>query len=213
MSDKSPEVSQNSKKRDRSASESRLINAGILVFSKFGYKGSTTKMIAQKADVNESLIGRYFDGKEGLLLSIIEQFIEEMTNEELPYPPQENLLGELTKYLETKVTGKERSESLGKIIITQALTDAKFKRKVFERVPMRSDVKLLDRLQKLVSEKKMSSKIDLKEVCEEIETYLHGAFLFDSILTEMPKEKLLKRVRQFALHYTQGIETPGPENV
>ena len=62
------------KKRDRSASEERLVKAGTEIFSKFGFDGCTTRMIAKKADVNESLIGRYFDGKEGLLLAIIEIF-------------------------------------------------------------------------------------------------------------------------------------------
>ncbi|HEY1080478.1 MAG TPA: TetR/AcrR family transcriptional regulator, partial [Bdellovibrio sp.] len=40
------------KKRDRSASEERLLNAGREIFSKHGFDGATTKMIAKKADVN-----------------------------------------------------------------------------------------------------------------------------------------------------------------
>ena len=42
-----------------------------------GYDAATTREVAQAAGVNEQLIQRYFGGKAGLLLAIIERFGEE----------------------------------------------------------------------------------------------------------------------------------------
>ncbi|ASD62799.1 TetR/AcrR family transcriptional regulator [Bdellovibrio bacteriovorus] len=197
--------SQKGKKRDRSASEERLIAAGIEIFSKHGYDGSTTKLIAKKADVNESLIGRYFDGKEGLLLTIVERFIEEMRNEELDYPPQENLENELIKYVEFKVGKSHERDCLGKIIICQCLTDNKFRKKALERIPMFADPKLIDRMARFQQKGQIRDGMTLDEIAEEIETYLHGAFLFDLILSETPEEEVVKSARRFIGHYTAGI--------
>ncbi|MBY0415557.1 MAG: TetR family transcriptional regulator [Bdellovibrionales bacterium] len=61
------------KQKNREATEERLLLAAEHVFSKYGYNGATTRMIAKKADINMALITRYFDGKYGLLLKILER--------------------------------------------------------------------------------------------------------------------------------------------
>ncbi|UXR64551.1 TetR family transcriptional regulator [Bdellovibrio bacteriovorus] len=199
--------SQKGKKRDRSASEERLISAGIEIFSKHGYSGATTKMIAKKADVNESLIGRYFDGKEGLLLSIIERFIEDLRSEELPYSAQENLAAELENYIIFKLSTKDDRDCLGKIIIVQCLTDNKFRKKALERIPMFSDPNLLKRLEVLQNGGKIPKSVDLNDICQDLEAYLHGVFLFDMILAEVPEKEVLARARRFVSRYTQGYRS------
>ena len=50
----------------------RLLEAAIDVFGKYGFSGATTRMIAQRADVNISAIPYYFNGKEGLYHAVIE---------------------------------------------------------------------------------------------------------------------------------------------
>lgn len=197
--------SQKGKKRDRTASEERLITAAIEIFSKHGYDGSTTKMIAKKADVNESLIGRYFDGKEGLLLTIVERFIEEVRNEELAYPPQDSLSDELNKYVEFKVSNSHERDCLGKIIICQCLTDNKFRKKALERIPMFTDPKLIERLDRLEKMGQIKEGVSLEEIADEMETYLHGAFLFDLILAETPQADVIKSGFRFVKNYTRGI--------
>lgn len=198
---------QKGKKRDRSASEDRLIAAGIEIFSKHGYNGATTKMIAKKADVNESLIGRYFDGKEGLLLSIIERFIEDLRTEELPYLAQDNLASELENYVIFKLSTKDDRDCLGKIIIVQCLTDNKFRKKALERIPMFSDPNLLKRLEGLQEKGKIPASVNLDDICQDLEAYLHGVFLFDMILAEVPEKEVLARARRFVGRYTQGYRS------
>lgn len=198
--------SQKGKKRDRSASEERLIAAGTEIFSKHGYSAATTKMIAKKADVNESLIGRYFDGKEGLLLSIIERFIEDLRTEEPPYPAQATLYDELENYLLFKLNMKDDRDCLGRIIIVQCLTDNKFRKKALERIPIFTDPNLLKRLETLRDNGKIPATEDLEGICQDLEAYIHGVILFDLILSETPEKEVFARARKFLARYTRGID-------
>lgn len=186
-----------SKRRDREASEERLIEAGIEIFAKYGYNGATTKKIAKKAQVNESLIGRYFDGKEGLLLTIIERFISSMRDEHLPYPAQDSLIEELRQYVAFKMGNVHKKQALAKIIISQALTDDRFRKKSLERVPRFCDEKLLVRLQNLQHQEKIPKEVDVRLICYCMETYMHGQFLFESLLREAPAKEVIDQTYQF----------------
>lgn len=185
------------KRRDREASEDRLIKAAIEIFAKYGYNGSTTKKIAQKAQVNESLIGRYFDGKEGLLLTIVERFVLEAKKEQLPYTPQDNLIEELKKYVDFKLGSVDKKQALGKIIIAQALTDDKFRKKSLEKVPIFCDEALLERLQLLQQKGQILKDLNVTQLTMAIENFLHGQFIFDLTLKEISKEKVLKNTHQY----------------
>lgn len=61
-------------KRDRRA---QLLRCAIAVFSERGFRGATTKEIAERAGVSEAIIFRHFPTKEELYRAIIDQKMEE----------------------------------------------------------------------------------------------------------------------------------------
>jgi AcrR family transcriptional regulator len=65
--DNSPDVSGRGDKTRQS-----LIQAGIDLFSEYGFKSSSTRMIAEKAGANIASIPYYFGSKEGLYLAVAE---------------------------------------------------------------------------------------------------------------------------------------------
>lgn len=194
------------KKRDRSASEERLLKAGLEVFSAHGYDGSTTKMIAKTADVNESLIGRYFDGKEGLLIAIIEKFLEEMVNRELPFPPQKSLTEELECYTKDRIEVGCVHEDFVKIIFSQGLVNRTFKKRVLETIPMQLDPRLIARVQKLADEGQLVTGVNIEEICEDVDSYMSGIFFHDVILHEKTKDVVIKRSVRFVRNYAKLFE-------
>lgn len=50
----------------------QILETAIAVFSEKGFSGATTKEIAQRAKINESLIFRHFSGKDALYDAILE---------------------------------------------------------------------------------------------------------------------------------------------
>ncbi len=57
--------------------ELKILDAAIKVFSSEGYKGATTRRIAQEADVSEVTLFRKFQSKENILRTVIIKVREE----------------------------------------------------------------------------------------------------------------------------------------
>ncbi|MBO9667000.1 MAG: TetR/AcrR family transcriptional regulator [Bdellovibrio sp.] len=195
------------KKRDRSASEERLLKAAEDVFSKYGFKGSTTRMIADKAKVNESLIGRYFDGKMGLLFSLIERHMEEHPLNQLSYPAQGNIKDELTMLINSMVSEHcNKNEEFFKIVLSQCLVDAKFLKRIREAKPMKILPEVKERLESLRDQGKIRKDIDLDMFVENLDTYFHGVMFFDGVLQELPMEKLKSKLNFFVTTVSAYLE-------
>jgi len=64
-----------------------LLNAAAAVFSQHGFRGSTTRRIAEAAGVNEVTLFRYFGSKEALLQEAIANTSERPTLTTLPDTP------------------------------------------------------------------------------------------------------------------------------
>ena len=75
----------------------RLLDAAIRVFGETGYRGATTRRIAQVADVNEVTLFRHFGSKEELLRAALEQVSTKEEAVSLPAEPV-NPERELTKW-------------------------------------------------------------------------------------------------------------------
>ncbi|HML96419.1 MAG TPA: TetR/AcrR family transcriptional regulator [Thermodesulfobacteriota bacterium] len=63
--------------REKSTTRDKLLEAAIKLFAEKGFNGTTTKEIAEKAEVNEALIFRHFSTKRDLYGTIIEKKIFE----------------------------------------------------------------------------------------------------------------------------------------
>jgi len=57
---------------ERSVTEVRIVEAAVQLFSRQGYKGTSTREIAHLAGVNEATLFRYFARKTGLFLAAAE---------------------------------------------------------------------------------------------------------------------------------------------
>jgi AcrR family transcriptional regulator len=69
--------------KEKGSTHDRIIEAAIKLFSEKGFNGTTTKEIAETAEVNEALIFRHFSTKRDLYGAIIEKKISEEPGVEL----------------------------------------------------------------------------------------------------------------------------------
>jgi AcrR family transcriptional regulator len=82
---------------------STILNAAVQVFSQHGFRGSTTRRIADAAAVNEVTIFRYFGSKEALLQEAIRGSDADAFSNPLPEDPQ-NPSNELTEWCNAVVS-------------------------------------------------------------------------------------------------------------
>ncbi|MEO8576363.1 MAG: helix-turn-helix domain-containing protein [Gemmatimonadales bacterium] len=82
---------------------SAILNAAVTVFSQHGFRGSTTRRIADAASVNEVTIFRYFGSKEALIQEAIKGSEGNAFTSPLPQEPVDPL-DELTKWCSAVIT-------------------------------------------------------------------------------------------------------------
>ena len=195
------------KTKDREATEERLLLAAEQVFSKFGFKGATTRMIAKKADINIALINRYFDGKYGLLLKVLENKKRQLHDDELPYAAKDNLIDECIAFANARFDNMTEDTQLFKIIMVQFLTDPKFLKKFEESlIDFESIPAFEDRLKTLYKQGKIPNFTSAHEIFKCINSHICATVLFDIVIF---KKKELKEHRKdienFTRIYCQGL--------
>ena len=166
------------KSKDRLATEIRLLDAAEQIFSKHGFQGATTRMIAKKADVNVALITRYFDGKYGLMLKFIEKKAAECRIIIMDYPPQETLSAECISFAKQRIQFFITDINIFKIVMVQFLTDPKFLKKFRESlIIFESHPTFQARINTLLKKEKVTPKLSTKQIVEIIEDYIFSIVL------------------------------------
>jgi AcrR family transcriptional regulator len=162
------------KKRDRAASERALIKAATVLFAAKGFDGTRTLEIAKKAKVNEALITRYFGGKEGLLVAVLEENESKKsasggtgldTTETsfcwIPeYDPDLDLKETLKAFFKAGLKHFEEKESLIRITLSQALVDPKMGQMLREKTLEQSFPVMLGVLKKHFGKKIPTSELE-----------------------------------------------------
>jgi len=192
------------RRRDRAATEQRLLEAAVRAFSKNGFDRTTTRVIARTAGVNESLIIRYFGTKEGLLASIIRQHVAEKRASELGYPPQADTMSELLAYARWQIEQQHRDTDFVRIIISRALLDPKLRSEMCVQNAF-ADQRLAIRLAQLRRLGAIPLSVDVQEVAYAMNTIVFGTKFFSSLILGEPAESTLHRIEHLVIVYAKGL--------
>lgn len=195
------------KNKDRLATEERLLEAAEQVFSKHGFKGATTRMIAKKADVNVALIARYFDGKYGLMLKFIERKAIQCRFVELDYPPQETLTAECLNFAKQRLLFFVDDMNLFKIVMVQFLTDPKFLKKFHESlIIFETHPEFQTRLNHLIEQKKVDPSINAAQILDILEDYIFSVVLGKMLIEHISAEEANTYLENFVVIFCKSLE-------
>lgn len=195
------------KAKDREATEERLLLAAEQVFSKFGFKGATTRMIAKKANINVALINRYFDGKYGLFLKVLELKHREIDESILPYEPKAGITEECLAYGDYKLELCIKDLNFFKIAIAQFLTDPKFLKKFQETLLTFENYSTFEeRLKVHIKKGTLPKDIEIRTIFDSIETYIFGLIIGEIIIRGISKEETKIAMVNFINQYCKSFE-------
>jgi len=111
-------------KRDKALRQSTLIEAATAVFAEHGYDAATTREVAERAGCSEGLIHRYFGGKRGLLLAIVESKVDEAAEAVRCGLPDCDSVGEdIEQLLLLHLTLMWERRDLMRVSVSQAIID------------------------------------------------------------------------------------------
>ena len=194
------------KSKDRLLTEAKLLEAAEVVFSKEGFKGATTRIIAKKACCNLALINRYFEGKYGLFLSLIEKKAEIVKSKDFVYPPQKTLTDELICFGEFYLSNLTSNLNLFKIVTGQFLSDQKFLKKFRDKLPLLEGNQVVEeRLDEFIKEGLISKKYTSKQIVADIETYALGLTLTKILIRGEDRNTVMDDLKTFITQYTRSL--------
>jgi AcrR family transcriptional regulator len=196
------------KRRDKEASMKKLLEAGIEVFSQYGYDGATTKKVSQKAGVTESLIIRYFGSKEGLLFAILKSYIEQCELEEAPYPEGKDLEEEFVRFTHHQLMEDLESKDFLKVVIGRSTVDPEFNKKLREGIPLEGRGFLRERLKKTSKlPKNLPNELTLVDLQRMISFQVFACSYLGHILLGQSEDQLKNHLGAFCKIFAAGLES------
>ena len=187
-----------SKRRSREESSERLLKAAVEVFSKVGYDASTTRMVAKKAGLNESLIHRYFESKSGLLIAVLNHFISCEKSEVALTPVAATVNDELNFFFEYTFEKHWRMRELMKVVVSRMIVDKKISDEMAKNLFRGGIPYLLPRLEKLQNEGKMRKDIDLPAIAFSLSAISFTVSFMAQVVLRRDRDELRKQLRETA---------------
>jgi AcrR family transcriptional regulator len=112
-------------RHDKHARQEALLRAAAAVFAREGYDAARTREIAARAGCAEGLIHRYFGGKEGLLIALLDRYEREIAPLFCTVPADEAPLREEIEALllrPLRLLGEEHE--ITRVAVARAVTEA-----------------------------------------------------------------------------------------
>jgi len=153
------------RKRNKAESQNRILKAGLSIFSEYGYDAATTKMIAARAGLNESLIQRYFKSKAGLLAAVNKLSVQAILSQK-PYPPQANPESEIFHFFKSRMELDEENLAFVRVLISRILIDEQLREELRHHMPPPKELFLNARFENFQQKGLLSKDIDVKNLID-----------------------------------------------
>ncbi len=122
------------KEKERQARRTRILNAGVRVFARYGYHQASMDLIAEEAELGKSTLYYYYKSKESLLLGILTQGIKEFFEQlEKTFSLQNDPLEKLSITIDESVAFFERHPDYFKLYMYLNVHPS-FRKKIFRQI-------------------------------------------------------------------------------
>jgi AcrR family transcriptional regulator len=156
-------------KRDKALRQRTLIEAATAVFAEHGYDAATTHEVAERAGCSEGLIHRYFGGKRGLLLAIIEsQCVEIVERLGSALPQADSPEEEIEQLLLWHLAGMWERRDLMRVSVSEAIIDPQVGRSVNDSINRRRVDLIIERLRCHQEGGRLRDDVDLEVIAQAV---------------------------------------------
>jgi AcrR family transcriptional regulator len=191
------------KRRSRELTTKKLLEAGLEVFSKYGYDAATTKLVAKRAGINESLINRYFDGKAGLLHRLILDFAERSLKRATEYPKGETVEQEIRNLLHDRLTYYLDNLELVRLATSRALIDCQLNRELEKYFGTKAEEHLVKRLEERQSPNLANHLQKVKCIADTVRLQTYGIIFYCAIDPNFDESICRNTIDQIAIQLSR----------
>ena len=117
------------------ARREQIVEAATRVFAQKGFRRATTREVARAADVSEGTIYNYFEGKDALLMAILDRLNEtERRAEDFEEGMATDFPGFLKEYLRRRMSFIWENREVFRVVLSEMLVNAELRELYLRRV-------------------------------------------------------------------------------
>lgn len=199
--------------RDKEQRRAALIEAANAVFAERGFKAATTREIAERAGCAEGLIHRYFRGKRGLFLAILDYKGEQVARElGAALPPTDSVREEIEALLLHDLDARWQRRDFMRVFMSEAAIDPEIGAAIRERIQVRHIELISQRLRRHQSTGRIRADADVEALAFAISGLGFSAAFMNRIVFGRPREEVVPFIREAARALARGISTHPEED-
>ncbi len=194
------------RKHDKDHRRQAFIDAATHVFAQKGYDCATTREIAERAGCSEGLIHRYFGGKRGLLLAILDGKTKEMRR--LVHdgaPDSDDLLAEIEQQLVWSLDHAWENRDFMRVSVAQAIVDPGIGRFIGAALNKQRVAIFREKLLRHQQAGRIDAAVDLDALAEGLSGIAFSAGFFLQVTFERDREEVRRMVTELARIIVRGI--------
>lgn len=198
--------------RDKQLRQQALIDAANAVFAERGYDAATTREIAERAGCAEGLIHRYFAGKRGLLLAILEGKSATIAEEFCKtLVDTDDLMTEIEQIILHDVDAKWEKRDFMRVCVAQAAIDPELGAAIHKSIQQPQALVIVTRLRSHREAGRIRPDVDLEAIANVISGVGFSTGFMQRIAFGVSREESLRFAREAAAAIARGISNAPQE--
>ena len=198
-------------KRDKQRRQRSLIEAANAVFAEHGYDAATTRQVAERAGCSEGLIHRYFGGKRGLLLAVMESKAAEVLDEfSSALPDRDNVQEDIEQALLWPLGVLWEHRDFMRVSVAQATIDPELGHSVAGRIHNQRVSLILEKLRRHKEAGRIRADVDLEALAQAVAGFGFMLGFMGQVVIGMDREYARRITIAFASLLTRGISAEPP---
>lgn len=194
--------------RDKIGRRLALLEAATSVFAERGFEAATTREIAERAGCAEGLIHRYFAGKRGLMLAILEHKGQHAAESYLEnVPPRNTVAEEIESILLFELESKWEKRDFMRICVAEASIDPEVGAAVRDGIQAHQVEFIATRLRRHQDAGRIRSGVDIEAIAYTINGIGFSAGFMNRVAFARSRKEVEKTIRQAAAALARGIST------
>jgi TetR/AcrR family transcriptional regulator, regulator of cefoperazone and chloramphenicol sensitivity len=194
--------------KDKEQRRVALIDAANAIFAERGYDCATTREIAERAGCAEGLIHRYFAGKRGLLLAILEyKGLQISEGYGATLPDRDSVHAEIEQILLHDIAAKSERSNFMRICVSQAAINPEIGVAVRDGVQARQVEFIAGKLRKHRQAGRIRSGVDVEAIAQAISGLGFSIGFMYRVAFDRPREDAEAIARESTAAIARGISS------
>lgn len=198
-------------RHDKEGRQAALLEAGTAVFAELGYDAATTRAVAERAGCSEGLIHRYFGGKNGLLIAILELRSRRVAVDfAASVSFQETVEAEISQFMQATLLAVWDDRDVMRVTLSRAIIDPEIGRQVGQLFHGLRVEFITDRLERHRAAGRIDPAADIFAVAQGISAVSFSLAFFGQVVFQGDRERIALQSAEFARVLTRGLAPPAP---